>query len=187
MIPSVIQHSYQIRRWFTLLLLLCVCAAGFERTAYTQANEGSHLIEKLMDPNWQVRNEAAKRLGVIKDARAVEPLIAALKDGSIRGSAAGALEVIKDARAVERLLIGLRESDMAVITGAFRFFVRRGEPGSENVLSHAMIVWGNRDMAVVFLNSGNYHVEKAAREWAQSNRYQVRSTPGGSPIRWGSR
>jgi HEAT repeat protein len=60
--------------------------------------------------------EAAGALGEIGDARAVEPLIAALKDknSGIRYGAAGALGEIGDARAVEPLIAALKDKHPVV-------------------------------------------------------------------------
>jgi HEAT repeat protein len=62
-----------------------------------------------------VRQAAASALGQIRDARAVEPLIAALKDQdrAVRRAAAGALVQI-GARAVEPLIAALRDDYWAV-------------------------------------------------------------------------
>ena len=66
--------------------------------------------------DWEVRWDAARALGEIKDPRAVEPLSAALKDErfSVRQAAAEALGKIGNARAVEPLIaaLGDERSDM---------------------------------------------------------------------------
>ena len=63
-------------------------------------------IERLRSGNPKERDEAAYHLGELGDKRAVEPLIAALKDEDIdvRCEAAEALGFIGDKRAVEHLL-----------------------------------------------------------------------------------
>lgn len=64
------------------------------------------LIGALHDEKYGVRSGAAKTLGEIRDARAVEPLIGALHDENddVRLWAAEALGKIRDARAVEPLV-----------------------------------------------------------------------------------
>jgi len=65
------------------------------------------LIKALKDKDSNVRCDAARVLGVIKDARAVEPLIQALNDresADVRCNAAEALGKIGDSRAVEPLV-----------------------------------------------------------------------------------
>lgn len=63
-------------------------------------------IEALRNEDPNVRWEAARALGVIRDPRAVEPLIAALgdRDPDVRRKAALSLGKIRDPKAVEPLL-----------------------------------------------------------------------------------
>jgi HEAT repeat protein len=70
------------------------------------------LIKALSyEKDWQVQRNAAAALGQIGDARAVEPLSAALKDSNwiVRQNAAEALGKIGDARAVEPLIAVLKD------------------------------------------------------------------------------
>src|SRR4051812_45728952 len=57
-------------------------------------------VADLKDPNPIKREQAARELGASKDARAVVPLIAALRDSDsrVKTAVAGALGSIKDAR-----------------------------------------------------------------------------------------
>lgn len=75
------------------------------------------LISILKDKDfWRGRQEASKALGELKDPRAVEPLIAALKDemDPVQSSAAKALGKIKDVRAVEPLITALKDENSDV-------------------------------------------------------------------------
>jgi len=74
------------------------------------------LIKRLSNKDTQVRQAAAQALGVIKDAKAVEPLIEALKDEScsVREEAAKALGKIKDSSAVVPLTHALKDEDSHV-------------------------------------------------------------------------
>jgi HEAT repeat protein len=65
-----------------------------------------------------VRFAAAAALGEIGDARAVEPLVAALQDRTLREVAARALGQIGDARAVEPLLAALQDPEEEVRVAA---------------------------------------------------------------------
>ena len=67
------------------------------------------LIRQLVDPNPNARRYAAKRLGELKDTRAVPALIGVLKyeKWSLREEAAGALGQIGDTRAVPALIEAL--------------------------------------------------------------------------------
>ncbi len=81
------------------------------------------LIEALEDENGRIRRYAAETLGLIKDPRAIKPLIHTLQEkpewGSYRyrysasvyvsAAAARALGMIKDPRAVEPLIMALGE------------------------------------------------------------------------------
>jgi len=73
------------------------------------------LINELKDHHGPVRLrcEAARKLGTIGDARAVEPLVAALKDRDrgLRVCAASALGAIKDPRAAAPLIVALNDKD----------------------------------------------------------------------------
>jgi HEAT repeat protein len=66
--------------------------------------------------DWKVRTAAARALGDIGDARAVEPLIAALKDkdSHVREATVRALGKIGDARAVKALSAALKGGDWLV-------------------------------------------------------------------------
>lgn len=72
------------------------------------------MIEALRDRN--IRWDAAKALGEIKDARAVEPLIEALKEyyWGARSSVAEALGKIKDIRAVVPLISVLKDEEWRI-------------------------------------------------------------------------
>jgi hypothetical protein len=115
--------------------------------------------------------------------------IAELKDtdASVRGNAAEALGNIKDPRAVQALLAAFKESDLAVIAGAYPFFIRRGEPGSENALIQALNAHGNERMAIEFLYCGNSALEAASPEWAGAHGYKVLGLKPGvtTTLRWG--
>ena len=80
-----------------------------------------------------VRGSAAHALGRIGDARAVEPLCAALKDSdsNVSGAAIDALEKIGDARAVEPLVVALKYADRHWRAAAAHALVKIGPPAVE--------------------------------------------------------
>ena len=242
MIPLQVHCSSRIKPRHAGIMVLCFCAVWLVPVGYGQADRVSQLIADLKDARWDVRKNAAMALGQIKDPRAVEPLIAALKDpeawvewsataalgkigapavepliallngsdedirrnaaashrghraksgapGSdvdIRRNAARALEETKDPRAVEALLAAWKEPDLGVIAGAYSFFIKRGETGSEGTLIQALNAYGNYAMAVDLLNCGNSALEAAASEWAGKHGYRVTSGGGSGGPRWGS-
>lgn len=69
-------------------------------------NKVDRLIVQLKDESYERREAAARELGEIGDARAVEPLAESLedRDGDVRAAAAKALGEIGDGRAVEALI-----------------------------------------------------------------------------------
>ena len=80
-----------------------------------------------------VRWLAAEALGNLGDARAVEPLIAALKDSdsSVRQRAAEALGKLRDTRAVEPLITALKDRDSYVRQRAADALDKIGAPAIE--------------------------------------------------------
>lgn len=141
------------------------------------------------DASGQVRYQAIEALGNIRDARAVPVLVEMLssRDTDYRGAAAGALAKMQDARAGEALVAAFQRNDVIAIVGACRFYVARGEPGSEDRLIAALERQGDSTMAEVLINSGNERLADPARQWARTHHYQIFTLPSseGSP-RWGS-
>lgn len=97
-------------------------------------------IAALNDREDIVRWSAAGALGMIKDARAVEPLIAALNDREVyvRRSAAEALGWIKDSRAVEPLISALKDIHPDVQKSAEVALVKIGNPAVESLIAAAL-------------------------------------------------
>jgi HEAT repeat protein len=94
-----LQHSPQVRKQ----------AAAAQRLGERKATEAvPHLIRALKDP--AVQTSAARALGVIKDPRAVGPLIELLADFSpaVRAASARALGNLKDSTAVLPLAASLK-------------------------------------------------------------------------------
>ena len=88
------------------------------------------LSAALQDSDHHVRKVAADGLGRIGDARAVEPLSAALKDSddsdsNVRRAAVEALEKIGDTRAVEALIAVLKDSHRWVVRPAAAYALGR--------------------------------------------------------------
>jgi len=76
------------------------------------------LIDRLEDPDWQVRRQAAEALGTVGDGSAVKPLIDVLSDRNgewaVRTAAARSLGELGDARAVEPLVAVLNDMNAHV-------------------------------------------------------------------------
>ncbi|MGD0682708.1 MAG: HEAT repeat domain-containing protein [Terracidiphilus sp.] len=128
---------------------------------------------------------------------AIDPLIAALKspNGKFRGEVTRVLLKIlpeKDPRAVNALLLLVQPpsegSDTWLIAEHYKFFLKRGAPGSEPALINALNLSGNVVMAQDFLACGNPKLRMAARDWAKVHGYKVEAIGGYQPsIRWGSK
>ena len=147
------------------------------------------LVAALKDSNADVRMVAARALGKIGDRSAVDPLIAALDDSvsAVQRQAAAALGEIEDPRATEVLNKAFEERKFNVIAGAHKYFIRRGEPGSEPILAEALNKYGDSSMAIIYLNSGNKELYAVASKWARDHGYRVTGMPGiGRGLSWGS-
>jgi HEAT repeat protein len=87
--------------------------SGYASTALVKmgAPAVDALIAEVRDPHSAVSLGAVEALGKIKDARAVPPLIEALRVKDLQWNAAYALGEIKDPRAVEPLIAALQNKD----------------------------------------------------------------------------
>jgi HEAT repeat protein len=146
------------------------------------------LILALRDRDVSVRAYAVR--GLVKAGEpGVEPLIAVLADPNpdVRRRAAYVLDSIGDPRAASALVTALRVPDLAVISGAHRFFIERGEPDSEDALIAALYKFGTSEMSENYLNCGNEKLRAAGRNWALHFRYQILQFPtsGGESPKWG--
>ena len=111
------------------LLVKTLAASGRTNKAFKEYQRLYNFSEKLSeellfeilrgglkDDEYQVRGQAALALGLLKDKRAVEPLISALNDdqSQVRAQAADALGLLKDKRAVEPLISALNDDQSQV-------------------------------------------------------------------------
>ena len=135
---------------------------------HLQAADVDTLVQDLKDNDLIVRLHAAKALGEAKDARAVEPLIAALGDKGcghtaanalakigkpavetlivalknenpfVRRNAAEALGEIKDASAVKPLVDALKDDDLIVRRNAAKALGKIKDSSAEEPLTSAL-------------------------------------------------
>ena len=122
------------------------------------------LIKALKDEDDDVRQWAARALGTIGEP-AVEPLFKALEgEGKyVQIRVAMALGYVNDPNVAEFLIEALKNKELKIIAGAYNFFIRRGEEGTEAILIEALNEYGNVYMAEDYLNCGNNQLSKAAR------------------------
>jgi hypothetical protein len=147
----------------------------------------SSLTPLLKDQSWRVRRRAVRTIGRIQDIAAIDPLIQAIKtddDCYVKKVAAQSLGEIKDRRAVEYLCNGFNEGNKDIIAGAYRFFLRRGEAGTEGVLIKALYDSFNRKMIDDFANCGNFQLREAALKYSE-RRYSVKNPANWQGPRWG--
>ena len=107
---------------FILVTLAAALAlvAGIDAAVWGQSGNADaldNLIGDLSDKSWQIRWYAVTGLGDSKDRRAVEPLIATLKNDEntyVRATTAWALGEINDDRAVAALIAALDDESHGV-------------------------------------------------------------------------
>ncbi|MGD0858729.1 MAG: HEAT repeat domain-containing protein [Terracidiphilus sp.] len=121
--PLKVRRSWQLRPNLVVGILLFSYGIARVPAGLGQIDDVGQETAALKDADPEVRWHAAEALGRSKDPRAVDPLIAALKDTGdtpLRGIAAKALGETKDPRAVEPLIEALRSSESVVCWEAFR-------------------------------------------------------------------
>jgi HEAT repeat protein len=153
------------------------------------------LIDALGHP-YAIRQDSVEGALQGYGQAAVEPLLDALKspNGKFRGEVTRVLLKIlpeTDPRAINALLLQVQipseDRDTGLIAQHYKFFLKRGAPGSEAALIDALNLSGNVAMAQDYLACGNPKLRIAARDWAKVNGYKVESFSGyQSSIRWGS-
>lgn len=142
-----------------------VCAIG-NYVAIPRAFE--ILIDAFGSPDPGVRRWALSSVSPSSDPRKVEPMIRLLQDPdpNVRREAGSAVSEIRDPRAADALQDSLARRDVAVIVGAYSYFVQEGEEGSEDTLVEALkSQFGHEGMAETFAYCGNALLEEAGRAW----------------------
>jgi HEAT repeat protein len=110
----------------------------------------------------------------------IEPLIPLLHDSNenTRRLAAEALSDLamkqqKDTRPHDALVAAMGTHDLAIMAGAYQFYVSLGAPGTENDLVAALERFPNQEMAEYFLNCGSVPLEDAAIAWGQKLHFHI--------------
>ncbi|MFH2038751.1 MAG: HEAT repeat domain-containing protein, partial [Chloroflexota bacterium] len=130
---------------------------------------------------------AVRALGYTNDRRAVEPLLAALKDEDLvfRGEAALSLIRLGDF-GVEALLATFDEQSLAATVSDYQRIIREGQDSSLPILVAALMKAGNISMDEDYLNCGQNILSGAAGVWADMNGFYVmQGSGGGSGASWG--
>jgi HEAT repeat protein len=136
----------------------------------------------LQDPDQQIRLCAVSAIGErIRGEQATEALITALKDryDKVRMEAAKALggwHVANRSRGSEALFTAMKNNDLAVMAGAYEYFIYQGEPGTEPFLIRAFSKYGDVRMAEHFFFSRNDRLKAVGERWLALHK--------GSPVAW---
>lgn len=153
---------------------------------------GSPSAESLIrlvkeDKDCFVRRRSVRALKEIKDPCASEALIKASSEDAdccVRKFAARALGEINDPKATEFLDDTMKKKNLEIISAAYRYYVRKGEQGTEDVLVEAMQDSSyDKRMVLDLTNCGNEKLKKAADEIAKKRGY--RTTPDWPGPKWG--
>jgi hypothetical protein len=64
--------------------------------------------------------------------------------------------------------------------------VKLGVYGTENALNELLLKYGDKAMAVDYLNCGSKKLYEGGVAWARKNGYSIIKGPGSSRVKWGS-
>jgi HEAT repeat protein len=118
-------------------IILLIFYSSLFPVGYLQADNVDDLIQRLNQENVYVRMQAAKRLGDIGDARAVQPLIAVLNDEKAGIRAADALVQIGKS-SVEPLIVTLKSKSPIARRNAAIALGKIGDIRGVNSLIYAL-------------------------------------------------
>ncbi len=159
---------------------------------YSLVSIGSLAAEPLMEvlkieKNCFPRRRAVRTLQKINDPCASETLKKASKEDAdccVRRFAARALGEIGDPTACQFLDNAMKKRDLEIVYGAYRYYLRKGEPGTEDAIIEAMQGHAyNKTMILDVANCGNEKLKEAAEEIAEKMGYEM--TPAWSGPKWG--
>jgi HEAT repeat protein len=123
----------------------------------------------------ETRDGASKVL-VAMGTTGVEPLIQLLRSNEIKSARMGAastLAEIEDPRAEMALNEALKDGDPEMTWAAYRYLIRKGQPGTESALIKALNTYGKLTMAEDYAASGNAALKSAGEEWARRRNYDL--------------
>lgn len=163
------------------------------------------LIEAMKDEDATVRQQAIIALEGIPDARILQPMIDALSDPDqeVRLEAASGVSTHTDARTAQTYLSALSVEDFILISYRFSWYFQAAVPGTEVILVELLNKLGfqetyeqyisispylpPKEIAQIYINSGNQILEAAAMDWAARNGYTlVKAADPANYEQWGS-
>jgi HEAT repeat protein len=154
---------------------------------------GSPSVEPLVqllkeEKSCFVRRRSVRAVKEIKDPCAAEGLLKAAAtdvDCCVRRFAARGLADINDPKATEFLDEAMIKKNLEIISGAYPYYIRKGVPGTEDVLVETLKkCFYNRKMVLDFAFCGNEKLKQAADEIAKKRGYTIASDWSGP--KWGT-
>jgi HEAT repeat protein len=140
------------------------------------------VIGQIKSKSAAVRKAAIGDLAFVGGSRVTRALVKALSAKQTRGAATAALVQLHAGDATPLL----RYLKSAKTVKVFTAIIRIGQAGTEGALSTALAKFGDKGMALDYLNCGNPALDKAARRWASRHGYYVVTTPGVvGTVAWG--
>lgn len=155
---------------------------GIEECASILAAHGQpariFLEEKLLNGDVQEREVAAWALGQERISEASHALAqAAQNEMNEQNRIAIGYALSRIARSSEEasrvLHTALEQSETALITGGYVFYMYIEEPQAEHTLAAILEKHGDTTMADDFLNSHSPHLQEAAKTWAKEHGYDI--------------
>lgn len=153
---------------------------------------GSPSVEALLqvireEQTCNPRKRAARALKEIHDPCSAETLMKASAedpDCCVRKFAARALGEIDDPKTAKYLDAALKRKNMDIVSGAYRYYIRKGEHGTEDILIEAMQkCFYDKTMVLDFVGCENERLKQAAQKIAKEHKYAL--TPDWSGPKWG--
>jgi len=133
------------------------------------------------------RRRAARALTEIHDPCSAETLMKASAedpDCCVRKFAARALGEINDPKAAKYLDAAMKRKNLEIVSGAYRYYIRKGEHGTEDFLVEAMQkCFYDKTMVLDFVGCENEKLKQAAEKIATDHGYAL--TPDWSGPKWG--
>ena len=138
------------------------------------------------DKDCFVRRRASRALKDIKegcDPKALKNAAQQDTDCCVRRFAAKALAEIKDPSVTEFLDDAMRKKNLEIVSAAYVYYIKKGEPGTEDILVEALQEFYEKKMVFDFAHCGNEKLKQAADEVAKKRRQNISSDWSGP--KWG--
>ena len=153
---------------------------------------GSPSVEALLqvireEQTCSPRKRAARALKEIHDPCSAETLMKASAedpDCCVRKFAARALGEINDSKTAKYLDAAMKRKNLDIVSGAYRYYIRKGEQSTEDFLIEAMQkCYYDKTMVLDYVNCENEKLKQAAQKVATEHKYTL--TPDWSGPKWG--